>query len=402
MEEVLMREGEGIKVSESGNSVDVTVTRTDHTSLQFGVDFKESLSDIIDTGDYLAVIDCEVWKHHYQRLDKLKRIVISAGDGNKNQATIDTIIDAAIASGVSRAGYFVAIGGGTVTDMVGFAANNYFRGIKYVNVPTTLLGMVDAAVGGKTAINHVHQKNMIGSFYHPAKIIYDFSFLDTLPLRDYHNGFGEIIKVALLSKLPIFEQILQLQDTAARSTNEALKNIIKQVSVEKLSMLGANCFERDLKRPLNLGHTIAHPVEDITDFKIYHGEAVTLGCLFATYISTLRGKASRDFYSQLRAIVQKFHLLDQAVRVPIDKDLLWDRLQRLVKQRGGVGLLYVLPVELGSCEVVLNITREEFNAAYGEVIEGMSLRIENSQAHATEEILIKNQMAPSNVYYVSY
>lgn len=362
----MLEEKEGIILSSSSGVLDVSIARIDRTKVLLDVDFQEAINDITGTEDYLLIIDKNVYDLHEGRFIGYKSLRLDAGDANKNQSSIDRIIDAAIKNGVSRAGYFIAIGGGTITDMVGFAANNYFRGIRYVNIPTSLLGMVDAAVGGKTAINHKHQKNMVGSFYHPARIIYDFSFLETLDKRNFINGYGEIIKVAILSNEPIFDRLEQLKGEYL-AINQNLKDIICLTVQQKLIMLGENCFERDLRRPLNLGHTTAHPIEDITEFQIYHGEAVALGCLFACSIAKQQRKLAVSTVSRIKFLIEDSNILMFAKNITVDRELLWERLQRLIMQRGGKGLLYVIPTGIGSCEIVQNISKEEFNIAFEEV-----------------------------------
>ncbi len=357
---------EGIQVLASHDKyLNLDIVRVDNTKVFFDVDFKQKLSDLIENDDFLLIIDHAVYRAHKYRFTGLKVVVIEAGDKYKNQRNIDKIIDAGIANKISRTGYFVGIGGGTVTDMVGFAANNYFRGIRYINVPTSLLGMVDAAIGGKTAINHEYQKNMIGSFYHPSFIIYDFSFLKTLDLRNYRNGFGEIIKVALLSHDNLFDLLQKAPSTVEEAVSADLKTMIRMTAENKFVMLGANCFERDLERPLNLGHTVAHPLEDITHFRVMHGEAVAFGCIFAAHISNQQGKFSDEQLTHLINVVNRFHLLDEVNQINLDPEVLWERLQRLIMQRGGAGLLYVLPTDSNAkSQIINNITRSEFDNAF--------------------------------------
>lgn len=356
---------EGIKLIESNEScLRVEIIRKDTTQVFFDVDFETKLRQLVDDEDYLVIVDEQVAEIHADKFKNMKTVELRAGDKYKNQVAIDKIIDAAIANKISRTGYFVGVGGGTITDMVGYAACTYFRGIKYINVPTSLLGMVDAAIGGKTAINHIYQKNMIGSFYHPTYILYDYTFLRTLDQRNFRNGFGEIIKVSLISKNRHLQNLQRASDSS-RSIDAFTKDVIRNVAKDKLRLLGENCFERDLKRPLNLGHTIAHPLEDITDFRVLHGEAVAFGCLFAAQISYLRGSLKQSDLERLRATIDKFNLLYQINQISIDRDELWERLQRLIMQRGGKGLLYVLPVS-GSemVEITNNIALKEFDYAY--------------------------------------
>ncbi len=244
--------------------------------------------------------------------------------------------------------------------MTGLASNLFFRGIKSIVVPTTLLAMVDAAVGGKVAVNHPHQKNMLGSFYHPTEILYCAEFLRTLPPRHIISAAGEMLKLALVSKTNLFS-LLKNSPNDWIHNQEFLNDVINISVKEKLILLGNNCFERDLKRPLNLGHSVAHPLEDLTDFKILHGEAVAYGVLIASNISLQRNIISDKYYNEILTVASRLGLAMSIKN--IDRKLLWERIRRLIHQRGGKGLLYVLPTKPGSVQIVQDITQQELFTA---------------------------------------
>lgn len=200
--------------------------------------------------------------------------------------------DQLLKSGFGRDSIFVAVGGGTTTDLVGFVASTYMRGVPLILVPTTLLAMVDAAIGGKTAIDTPFGKNLIGSFYLPKAILIDLDFLKTLPESERINGLSEILKIALvydatILQLPFEEQIIRA--------------ILAKVAVVELDPT-----EKGMRRILNFGHTIAHAIEFCTQYSVAHGEAVALGCLAESYISLLMGLIRQEDFTYIMQLFPKF------------------------------------------------------------------------------------------------
>ncbi len=359
----MQKKSEGISVTTKAHSITVNITKNDTTEINFFNSINNLLKKL-DKDDYFFIIDSAVAKNYKNELlvitQKRPFFVIPVKESNKSWKYLRLIIDKAIEAHISRKGAFVAIGGGVVTDMTGLASNLFFRGIKFIVVPTTLLAMVDAAVGGKVAVNHPHQKNMLGSFYHPTEILYCTEFLQTLPPRHIISAAGEMLKLSLVSKTNLLSLLKNSPEDWIHN-QIFLNDVINLSAKEKLILLGDNCFERDLKRPLNLGHSVAHPLEDLTDFKVLHGEAVAYGVLIASNISLQRGTMSKKYYNEILTVALRLGLIISIKN--IDRKLLWERIRRLINQRGGKGLLYVLPAKPGSVQIVKDISRQELYAA---------------------------------------
>lgn len=365
---------EGIVINnKSETEFNVIVTRQDSTSVRF-FNRIDDLVNALKSPDNFIVIDEKVANLYSQLLKPILKdgsyIVIQASEKQKSWSNLERILERAIGSNTSRNGAIVAIGGGVITDMSGLAANLYFRGIRSILIPTSLLAMVDAAVGGKVAVNHPHQKNMIGSFYHPSEILVCTAFLSTVLSRHMYSAAGEILKLSILSDTNLFDIIAKAPKHWIRNSN-FLDTVVRISIKEKLIMLGKNCFERDLRRPLNLGHSIAHPLEDITDFKIIHGEAVAYGLLIASNISLHRRKLSLCDYKKIYSVAKSFGCTVDTSG--FDQEELWNRTRRLTAQRGGNGLLYVLPTGIGSSTVVQNITKKELLTAIRELHEAANI-----------------------------
>lgn len=357
-----MSSQEGIELNNGGATLEAVVTRIDRTSFHFA-DTLELVRGILEDKDNYVIADKKVLQLHgdIEKMVSNERLYsFSATEKEKSWKRLSDIVDHTIKSGTSRKGALVAVGGGVVTDMVGLAANLYFRGVRVILIPTTLLAMVDAAVGGKVAVNHPHQKNMLGSFYHPSEVYMVTDMLKTLDARQMYSAAGETLKLAILSDTDLFS-LLEGNDNTWVTNKEVLLKIIKMSVSEKMRMLGENCFERDLERPLNLGHSVAHPLEDITDFKVYHGEAVSYGLLIAANISLQRNMISTKDYNRIFKTAVDFGCTTNVTG--FDKEELWKRIRRLVLQRGGTGLLYVLPTGVGSSAITNDISKEELNKA---------------------------------------
>ncbi len=354
---------EGIIIESLLDDIDVSISRKDYTK----VIFFDSVLDLVahlKASDTFLVIDKKIIKLFGQQIKPLVKrkatFLLRVSEKQKNWNNLAIILDQVIASNVSRKGTIVAIGGGVVTDMTGLIANLYFRGVKSVLVPTTLLAMVDAAIGGKVAVNHPHQKNLLGSFYHPSEVLISTEFLTSIPKRHMYNAAGEIFKLSVISDNNLFS-IIEQAPAGWIKNKTFLKRIIKICITEKLQMLGENCFERDLRRPLNLGHSIAHPLEDITGYKVFHGEAVSYGLLIASNISLQRGLISMTNYLRIYNCAKRFGCTINIENYGVEE--LWNRIRRLIIQRGGNGLLYVLPTAIGKTTIVKDITHKELTVA---------------------------------------
>lgn len=217
-------------------------------------------------------------------------VVLPDGEEHKNMDVLMTIIDKAMEAKLDRKSTMIALGGGVVGDMTGFAAAIYQRGIKFVQVPTTLMAMVDSAVGGKTAVNHPMGKNMIGSFYQPDAVIVDVDTLNTLPDRELNSGIAEIIKYGLIRDSDFFDWIEENVEAIMKRDKAALAESIYRSCVNKAEVVAADEKEGGIRATLNLGHTFGHAIEAGLGYGAWlHGEAVGTGMVMATQLSLAHG-----------------------------------------------------------------------------------------------------------------
>jgi len=213
-------------------------------------------------------------------------LVLPDGEQHKTMATLERILDALMANRHSRTTTLVALGGGVVGDMVGFAAACYQRGVDFVQVPTTLLAQVDSSVGGKTAVNHPRGKNMIGAFHQPRAVVIDTAVLDTLPEREFAAGMAEVIKYGLIRDPDFFEWLLVNQPALAARDQGPLAEAILRSCRNKAEVVAADETEQGNRALLNLGHTFGHAMETYTGYRDWlHGEAVSAGMVMAARMS---------------------------------------------------------------------------------------------------------------------
>ena len=213
-------------------------------------------------------------------------LILPDGEQHKTLATLERIFDALMTHRHSRTTTLVALGGGVIGDMVGFAAACYQRGVDFIQVPTTLLAQVDSSVGGKTAVNHPRGKNMIGAFHQPRAVVIDTAVLDTLPEREFAAGMAEVIKYGLIRDPAFFQWLLDNQGAlAARDTGPLAEAILRSCR-NKAEVVAADETEQGNRALLNLGHTFGHAMETFTGYRDWlHGEAVAAGMVMATRMS---------------------------------------------------------------------------------------------------------------------
>ena len=213
-------------------------------------------------------------------------LILPDGEQHKTLATLERIFDALMAHRHSRTTTLVALGGGVIGDMVGFAAACYQRGVDFIQVPTTLLAQVDSSVGGKTAVNHPRGKNMIGAFHQPRAVVIDTAVLDTLPEREFAAGMAEVIKYGLIRDPAFFQWLLDNQGAlAARDTGPLAEAILRSCR-NKAEVVAADETEQGNRALLNLGHTFGHAMETFTGYRDWlHGEAVSAGMVMAARMS---------------------------------------------------------------------------------------------------------------------
>lgn len=253
---------------------------------------------------YLDVVKKSLLKKGIQVYD----IQIPDGEEHKNMDVLMTIIDKAMDAKLDRKSTMIALGGGVVGDMTGFAAAIYQRGIKFVQIPTTLMAMVDSAVGGKTAVNHPKGKNMIGAFYQPDAVIVDTATLSTLPDRELKSGIAEVVKYGLIRDPEFFKwQEDNIEKIIARD-QKAIAETVKRSCANKAAVVVADEKEGDagIRATLNLGHTFGHAVETGMGYGAWlHGEAVAVGLVMAAEMSSNLGWVDDDVVDRTRKLLLK-------------------------------------------------------------------------------------------------
>jgi 3-dehydroquinate synthase len=236
-------------------------------------------------------------------------IEIPDGEVYKNAETLALVYDALIESGIDRKSFIVALGGGVVGDLAGFAAATYLRGIPFVQVPTTLLAQVDSSVGGKTAIDHPRGKNLIGAFYQPCFVLIDVDTLATLPEREYRAGLAEVIKYGVAIDLPFFEYLEQHADAINSMDLECLEYMIRRCCEIKAHVVELDEKESGLRVVLNYGHTLGHAFELLAGYSEFvHGEAVALGIVLAARISAGLGHCAMAEIERIESLINCFGL----------------------------------------------------------------------------------------------
>ena len=236
-------------------------------------------------------------------------IVLPDGEAYKNWETLNHIFDALLGARAERKTTLIALGGGVIGDLTGFAAASYQRGVPFIQVPTTLLAQVDSSVGGKTGINHPLGKNMIGAFYQPRVVLADTATLDTLPDRELSAGLAEVIKYGLIRDLPFLEWLEANMEQLVARDAEALAYAIRRSCENKAEVVAADERESGQRALLNLGHTFGHAVEAGMGYGVWlHGEGVAAGTMLAADLSRRMGNITQADQDRIAALFKRAHL----------------------------------------------------------------------------------------------
>ena len=306
--------------------------------LRFGNGLLDSLGAAVGalrpTGVAL-VTDENVARHHLERarasFDRppALEVVLPPGEETKTLPAAARLLDRLVESSFDRRAVVVALGGGVVGDLAGFAAATYLRGVRIVMVPTTLLAQVDSSVGGKVGVDHPLGKNLIGAFHQPALVLVDSAVLETLPLRERSAGMAEVVKYGLIASVPLFETLEREVDRWPPSIE-----VVAECCRIKARIVALDEKESGPRRVLNFGHTFAHAIEAATAYSVYrHGEAVALGMRAALDLSIEIGGLARQEAVRARALVERLELPD--LPLPTDRDRLAAAVRRDKKAEGG-------------------------------------------------------------------
>ena len=234
-------------------------------------------------------------------------LVLSDGESIKSRAIKEKIEDALIERGIGKKSCLVAIGGGTILDLVGFVAATYCRGIPYISIPTTLLAMHDAAIGGKTGVNAAEAKNWIGAFHHPTKIFIDLNFLETLPAKEYWFGWSEAVKHSLIGDCSFFDLLEKNWSLLKERQSEFVRQALTKSIQIKKEIVEQDPFEtKGLRRTLNFGHTIGHALETLSNYTLPHGEAVVYGMHIEAAMAFSLGYLSKKSFQRVVRLLDRF------------------------------------------------------------------------------------------------
>jgi len=261
------------------------------------------------TGDIIIVSDEHVAPHWADSLlaafakqeARATLVTLPAGEAHKTLVSIAILYDKFLAAGLDRSGLVIALGGGVIGDMAGFAAATYLRGVRFVQAPTSLLAMVDSSVGGKTGVDLPQGKNLVGAFKQPELVIIDPDLLSTLPPEEFRNGLGEVIKHGVIEDARLFAQ---LEGDGPAS----LESMIARALRVKIGLVQRDPFEQGERAHLNLGHTFGHAIERVSHYAIPHGQAVGLGLIAAARLAAARGLCAPDIPERIKDVVARMNL----------------------------------------------------------------------------------------------
>lgn len=301
----------------------------------------QQLSTYADPTRTVLVVDENVDTHHGHKLQGWRKLVIPDGEENKNGEVLEQIINGLIELEADRKTMLIGIGGGMTTDLTGYAASIYMRGMPVGFVPTTLLAQVDASIGGKNGINHGKHKNMLGTIRQPEFILFDYSLPLTMPAEEWHNGFAEIIKYACILDASLFAYLEENRDKAMQRDVEVLEYLVERSVELKTKVVLEDEFETGSRRWLNFGHTLGHAVEKIE--RIAHGKAVAIGMVAAAKISEKLKGLPVEQTNRLIRLINEYQL---PVTLTSNKEEVFN-IFKLDKKRERDAIHFVLLEEIG-------------------------------------------------------
>ncbi len=309
----------------------------------------ERLSDMhmyVPQSNTFIITDTNVNKIYRKSFPNFPVFIMKAGEANKNLSTVAEIYRWLLDQGADRNSFIVGIGGGVVCDLAGFVASTFMRGVSFGFVATTLLAQVDASIGGKNGVDLDGYKNIVGTINHPKFVICDISMLKTLPYVELVSGLAEVVKHALIADSTKFEYIEKNSDSILALDLTMLEYLVTRSVRIKADIVEVDEREGGLRRVLNLGHTWGHAVEKITG--ISHGQAVSIGLVFAAKLSYNKGMLSEMEMDRIVNLLTKLGLHTQT---NADSEIIFDTLQK-DKKKVGNGVHYVLLRSIGAVEVV--------------------------------------------------
>lgn len=303
------------------------------------------LDDLVGKENTIFITDENIFKAHPEKFISRKIILLKAGEAFKNQKAADEVIRQLIELQADRKTFIVGVGGGVVTDITGYVASVYMRGVKFGFVPTSILAMVDASIGGKNGIDVGVYKNLVGVINHPEFLLYDFSFLTTLPEEEWISGFAEIIKHACIKDEEMFGFLEKQSLEKFRLTNDLIGRLIEKNVGIKYNVVANDEHETGERKLLNFGHTFGHAIENISGLS--HGKAISIGMMAACMISEKINDFSKEKTSRVRHLLSKYGL---PVSLDFDKEKTWNILLH-DKKRSGNEMSFVVLDTIGKASI---------------------------------------------------
>ncbi|MDR1766575.1 MAG: 3-dehydroquinate synthase [Lachnospiraceae bacterium] len=304
-------------------------------------------------------------------LPGVSTFIFPAGEENKTLDTVTALYEHLVLGHYQRSDLLLALGGGVVGDLCGFAAATYLRGVPFVQVPTTLLSMVDSSIGGKTGVDFKSYKNMVGAFHMPALVYLNPNTLRTLPDDQFASGMGEVVKHALLGDADYYDFLKSMRGAILARETDALGRVVETSQQIKGRIVDRDPKEKGERALLNLGHTFGHAIEKLSDFRLLHGHCVALGCVAAAKISVDRGTLA---YGQLQDIEATFQSYGLPVRLGSDaaanmtKEDIMDAVRSDKKMAFGK-LKFILLAGIGSAYIETELSQKEMEAGLGYIME---------------------------------
>ncbi len=324
----------------------------------------EYINALAENKPTVLITDGTVDRLYGDRFHVESRWAFDPGEESKTLATVEQILEFMLGRGFGRDATVIALGGGVVGDVAGFAASIYMRGVACVQVPTTLLAQVDSSVGGKTGVNTAYGKNTIGSFWPPAQVLIDPDTLQTLSQRDIGNGMGEVIKHGIIYDYGFFQYLARHFEDLMHLDTEVVTRAISRSCEIKARVVSEDEREQGLRKILNFGHTVGHALESITNYEVYtHGEAVILGMLIESRLAYQLNLIEASYYEELKRVLERFGL-----QVPWDRYPASGLIERMgfdKKNREG-RISFILPTGRGQVKEFL-MEREQVMGLWKEL-----------------------------------
>jgi 3-dehydroquinate synthase len=317
-----------------------------------------TLKKIADQGTTVLITDENIYDLHSRRFRGWNTIVLKPGESFKVQSTVDAVIGQLIDLEADRKTLLVGVGGGVITDITGYTASVYMRGIPFGFVPTSLLALVDASIGGKNGIDVGVYKNMVGLIRQPNFILHDIDFLRTLPQQEWENGFAEIIKHACIKDAAMFRLLEENQFKTFRRNKKLLSALVRSNALLKTKIVQRDEFENGERRLLNFGHTIGHALEN--QYELFHGQAVAIGMTYALHISEkIAG------FKQTERVVKVLDNYGLPTYASFDKQKVFEVL-KMDKKRERKNIHYVMLEKIGK-GITRSIPLQQLNKLFQEI-----------------------------------